>query len=224
MDAAGIDKVKRDFAQAARRAVRLGFDGIELHAAHGYLLHTFLSPLSNQRNDAYGGSLDNRMRLPLEVFDAVRDAVPPSVPVWVRVSATDWVEGGWDVDSTIAFGRELKARGCAAMHVSSGGVSSRQKLVLGPGYQVPLAQRIKADVGLPTIAVGLITEPAQAEAIVAEGHADAVALARAMLIDPHWPWRAANELGAQVVAPQPYWRAHPNGVKGLFVGAKIGMR
>ncbi len=224
LDAAGIDKIKRDFAQAARRAVRLGFDGIELHSAHGYLLHQFLSPISNRRDDAYGGSLDNRMRLPLEVFDAVRDVVPADVPVWVRMSATDWVDGGWDVDSTVVYGRALKARGCAALHVSSGGVSMKQQIKPSPGYQVPLAQRVKAEVGLPVIAVGLITEPAQAEAIVAEGHADAVALARAMLVDPRWPWRAANELGAQVVAPQPYWRAHPNGVKGLFVGAKIGMR
>ena len=224
LDAAGIEKVKHDFAQAARRAVRLGFDGIELHAAHGYLLHTFLSPLSNRRSDEYGGSLENRMRLPLEVFGAVRDAVPPNVPVWVRVSATDWVDGGWDIDSTIAFGLALKARGCAALHVSSGGVSSQQRIKLEPGYQVPLAHRVKADVGLPTVAVGLITEPRHAEAIVAERKADAVALARAMLADPRWPWRAANELGAQVVAPQPYWRAHPNGVKGLFAGASIGMR
>ncbi len=224
LDHAGIDKIRRDFARAAQRAVRLGFAGIELHSAHGYLLHQFLSPLSNQRSDAYGGSLDNRMRLPLEVFDSVRDAVPANVPVWARVSATDWVDGGWDVDNTIAFGRALKARGCAALHVSTGGVSMKQQLEPGPGWQVPLAQRVKAAVGLPVIAVGMITEPAQAEAIVAEGQADAVALARAMLVDPHWPWRAANELGGQVVAPQPYWRAHPNGVKGLFVGAKIGMR
>ncbi len=224
LDIAGIEKLKRDFALAAQRAVRLGFDGIELHAAHGYLLHQFLSPLSNQRSDAYGGSLSNRIRLALEVFDAVRAAVPPNVPVWVRVSATDWVEGGWDLDSTFAFGHELKSRGCAAMHVSTGGISSKQQIKPGPGYQVPFAQRVKAELGLPTLAVGLITEATQAEAIVATGQADAVALARAMLVNPHWPWHAADQLGAQVVAPQPYWRAHPNGIKGLFAGAKIGMR
>jgi 2,4-dienoyl-CoA reductase-like NADH-dependent reductase (Old Yellow Enzyme family) len=224
LDAAGIEKVVHDFAHAARRAARLGFDGIELHAAHGYLLHQFLSPLSNHRDDAYGGSLDNRMRLPLEVLDAVRAAVPANVPVWMRVSATDWVDGGWDLDSTIAFARAAKARGCAAMHVSSGGVSSAQRIELRPGYQVPLARRVKAEIGLPTITVGLITEPAHAESIVAAGDADAVALARAMLADPRWPWRAADELGAQVAAPPPYWRAHPKGVKGLFAGASIGMR
>ena len=163
------------------------------------------------------------MRFPLEVFEAVRAAVPPQIPVWVRVSATDWVDGGWDVDGTIAFGRALKDLGCAAMHVSSGGVSPLQKITLVPGYQVPLAQSVKAGVGLPTIACGLITEPEQAEAIVAEGRADAVALARAMLYDPRWPWHAAARLGAQVSAPPQYWRSRPRELKDLFKAARVEM-
>jgi 2,4-dienoyl-CoA reductase-like NADH-dependent reductase (Old Yellow Enzyme family) len=224
LDADGLRRVRDDFVAAARRAARLGLDGIELHAAHGYLLHQFLSPLANRRDDAYGGSLENRMRFPLEVFDAVRAAFPANKPVWVRVSATDWVEGGWDPESTVAFGQALKARGCAALHVSTGGVSPLQKIALGPGYQVPFAQRVKAEVGLPTIAVGLITDPAQAEAIVAQGQADAVALARAMLYDPRWPWHAAAQLGARVTAPKQYWRSQPREHKDLFEAASYGQR
>ncbi|MFT3819183.1 MAG: NADH:flavin oxidoreductase/NADH oxidase [Rubrivivax sp.] len=225
LDAAGLRRVRQQFVDAARRAVQAGFDGVELHCAHGYLLHQFLSPLSNRRDDEYGGSLDNRMRFPLEVFDAVRAAMPADRPLWVRLSATDWVDGGgWDLPSSIAFSRALQARGCAAVHVSSGGVSPRQQIALGPGYQVPLAQAIKQAAGLPTIAVGLITEAAQAEAIVAEGRADAVALARAMLYDPRWPWHAAAQLGAQVQAPPAYWRSQPRELKNLFAGAAIGMR
>lgn len=224
LDAAGLRDIRRAFADAARRAARAGFDGLELHAAHGYLLHQFLSPLSNVRDDAYGGSLEGRMRFPLEVFEAVREAFPADRPVWVRVSATDWVDGGWDVASTVAFGQALKARGCAAIHVSSGGVSPRQRIPLGPGYQVGLAAEVRAGTGLPTIAVGLITEPEQAEAIVAGGQADAVALARAMLYDPRWPWHAAARLGAQVEVPPAYWRSQPRDLKDLFKGAHIGMR
>ncbi len=224
LDAAGLAKIRADFVAAARRAARAGFDGIELHAAHGYLLHSFLSPLSNQRDDAYGGSLDKRLRFPLEVFEAVREAFPAERPVWVRVSATDWVDGGWDLDGTVALARALQSRGCAAIHVSSGGLSQRQRIPLGPGYQVPLAAAVKAAVDLPVIAVGLITEPEQAEAIVAEGRADAVALARAMLYDPRWPWHAAARLGAQVAVPHQYWRSQPRDLKDLFTGARIGMR
>jgi 2,4-dienoyl-CoA reductase-like NADH-dependent reductase (Old Yellow Enzyme family) len=224
LDADGLERVRNAFVAAALRAARLGIDAIELHGAHGYLLHQFLSPLANQRTDAYGGSLANRMRFPLEVFDAVRAAFPAGKPVWMRVSATDWVEGGWDVESTIAFGEALKARGCAALHVSSGGVSPRQQIRLGPGYQVPFAQRVKEAVGLPTIAVGLITQAEQAEAIVASGQADAVALARAMLYDPRWPWHAAAKLGAQVSAPPQYWRSQPREFKELFAGAHFGQR
>lgn len=222
LDRAGLDRVRDNFVKAAQRAVRLGFDGIEIHAAHGYLLHEFLSPLSNQRSDAYGGSLENRMRFPLEVFDAVRAAVPAAIPVWVRVSATDWVPGGWDIEGTVAFSKCLKERGCAAMHVSSGGLSPAQEIPLKPGYQVPFAQRVKADVGLPTFAVGLITEPQQAEAILANGEADAIALARAMLYDPRWPWHAAAELGAQVAAPKQYLRSQPHQLKNLFLPPNAG--
>ncbi|HYF18391.1 MAG TPA: NADH:flavin oxidoreductase/NADH oxidase [Ramlibacter sp.] len=224
LDEAGLRKVREDFVAAAVRAVRLGFEGIELHGAHGYLLHQFLSPLGNQRGDAWGGSLDRRLRFPLEVFEAVRAAVPAGVPVWMRLSATDWVEGGWDVEHTIAMARELERRGCAAIHVSSGGVSPAQAIRLGPGYQVPFARRVKEAVGLPTIAVGLITEPQQAEAIVAAGEADAVALARAMLYDPRWPWHAAAQLGASVQGPRQYWRSQPREFKDLFEGSAFGQR
>jgi 2,4-dienoyl-CoA reductase-like NADH-dependent reductase (Old Yellow Enzyme family) len=226
LDAAGLQRIKDAFVQAARRADALGLDAIELHAAHGYLLHQFLSPIANRREDAHGGSLENRMRFPLEVFEAVRAAVPQRLPVGVRISATDWVEGGWDVAQSIVFAQALAARGCAFVDVSSGGVSPLQKIPVGPGYQVPLAEQVKAAVpGLPTFAVGLVTEPAQAEAIVAEDRADAVALGRAMLFEPHWPWRAAMELGAQVDVPPQYWRSQPREAKALFGdAARIGMR
>ena len=224
LDAAGLKRLRSAFVSAAQRAARLGIDGIEVHAAHGYLLHQFLSPIANKREDDYGGSLENRMRFPLEVFDAVREAFPAERPVWARVSATDWVPGGWDIDGTVALSHALKARGCAAIHVSSGGVSPRQVITLGPGYQVPFAQRVKAEVGMPTIAVGLITEPEQAEAIIKRGEADAVSLARAMLYDPRWPWHAAAKLGARVSAPKQYWRSQPREFKDLFDGAQFGAR
>jgi 2,4-dienoyl-CoA reductase-like NADH-dependent reductase (Old Yellow Enzyme family) len=224
LDAAGMQRVKQAFADSARRAERLGFEVIELHAAHGYLLHQFLSPLANRRDDAYGGSLENRMRFPLEVFEAARAAVPSGISVGVRVSGTDWVEGGWDVEQTVRFARELKARGCDFIDVSSGGVSSSQKITLGPGYQVSLAERIKRDAGMPTMAVGLITEPAQAEEILRQGQADMVALARGMLFDPRWPWHAAAQLGGQAAAPRQYWRSQPQGLKALFGETRIGQR
>ncbi len=224
LDTEGLARVREAFVAAARRAARLGIEGIEIHAAHGYLLHQFLSPLANHRDDAYGGSLENRLRFPLEVFDAVRAAFPAERPVWVRVSAVDWVEGGWDLEGTVAFARALEARGCAAIHVSSGGVSPKQAIALGAGYQVPFAERVKAEVGIPVIAVGLITEARQAEAILAEGRADAISLARAILYDPRWPWHAAAELGAQVKAPVQYWRSQPREFKDLFENAKFGAR
>jgi 2,4-dienoyl-CoA reductase-like NADH-dependent reductase (Old Yellow Enzyme family) len=224
LDAAGLERVKAAFVRAARRAEALGIDAIELHAAHGYLLHQFLSPIANQRDDAYGGSPENRMRFPLEVFEAVRAAVPARMPVGVRISATDWVEGGWDVEQSIVLAKALAARGCGFVHVSSGGVSPQQKIALSPGYQVPLAERIKAEIDLPVIAVGLITEPTHAEAIVANGQADCVAVARAVLFEPHWPWRAAAELGGQVEAPPQYWRSQPRELKALFGDTRIGMR
>jgi 2,4-dienoyl-CoA reductase-like NADH-dependent reductase (Old Yellow Enzyme family) len=224
LDERGLARVRDAFVAAALRAVRLGLDGIELHAAHGYLLHQFLSPLANHRTDAYGGSRENRLRFPLEVFEAVRAAVPADFPVWVRVSAIDWVEGGWNVADTVAFAQALQARGCAAIHVSSGGVSPEQAIRLGPGYQVPFARQVKAGVDIPVIAVGLITEPEQADAIVRAGEADAVALARAMLYDPRWPWHAAAALGGHVTAPRQYWRSQPREFKDLFASASFGQR
>ena len=224
MTRADLQRVREAFVAAARRAQAIGIDAIEIHAAHGYLLHEFLSPLSNARSDEYGGSLENRMRFALEVFDAVRAAVPASMPVGIRISATDWVEGGWDLEQSVALGRELRARGCSFVHVSSGGLSPLQKIPLGPNYQVPLAERMRRETGLPTIAVGLITEPDQAQNMVVQGQADLVALARAMLFDPRWPWHAAAQLGAQVQAPPQYWRSQPRGMENLFAGAKIGQR
>ena len=224
LDASGLARIRAAFVQAARYAAELGLQAVELHCAHGYLLHQFLSPLSNQRDDAYGGSLANRMRYPLEVFDAVRAALPADVPLGVRVSATDWVEGGWDLEQTITFAQALKSRGCAWIDVSSGGVSPRQQIPIGPGYQVPLAQAVRAATGLPTLAVGLITEARQAESIVADGQADLVALARTLLWNPHWPWHAAAELGAQVKVPPPYWRSEPRDARGVFANAAIGQR
>jgi len=216
LDAQGLAAVRQAFVDAAVRAHRLGIGLIELHGAHGYLLHQFLSPLANRREDRYGGSLENRLRFPLEVFEAVREAVPPEVTVGIRISATDWVEGGWDLEQSLALAQALKLRGCDFIHVSSGGLSERQQIPAGPGFQVPFAERIRRESGLPTIAVGLITEPRQAEAIVADGQADLVALARGILYDPRWPWHAAAELGAQVKAPPQYWRSAPAGTGALF--------
>jgi len=216
LDAAGLRRVKDAFVAAAGRAARLGIDAVQLHGAHGYLLHQFLSPLSNRRGDEYGGSLENRMRFPLEVFEAVRAAFPPERPVTMRVSGTDWVAGGWDIEQTIAFARALEARGCAAIHVSSGGLDPAQAIPAGPNYQVPLARAVKQAVGIPVVAVGLITGFEQAEAIVATGDADMIALARTILYDPRWPWHAAAELGAQVTAPNQYLRSQPRRYKDLF--------
>ena len=211
-----IDAVVEAFVMGARRADRLGLDVVEIHAAHGYLLHQFLSPLSNQRDDAYGGSLENRMRLTLRVFDAVRAALPATRAVGVRISATDWVEGGWDLAQSVVLARALEARGCDFIDVSSGGLSARQKIAVGPGFQVPFAEAIKQVVSMPVIAVGLITDAQQAERIVGDGRADAVALARAMLYDPRWPWHAAAQLGATVDAPPQYLRCEPREAKGLL--------
>lgn len=211
-----IEEIKQAFIDSAIRADRLGLELIEVHAAHGYLLHQFLSPLANQRNDQYGGSLENRMRLVLEIFSEVRRVFPVNKPVGVRISATDWVEGGWDLAQSVALSQALEALGCDYIHVSSGGLSPQQQISVGPSYQVPFSQQIKQAVTIPVIAVGLITEPEQAEAILAEGKSDAVALARGILYDPRWPWHAAAKLGAKVNAPQQYWRSEPHEVKGLF--------
>jgi 2,4-dienoyl-CoA reductase-like NADH-dependent reductase (Old Yellow Enzyme family) len=224
LDAAGLARVRQAFVDAARRAARLGIDALEIHSAHGYLLHEFLSPIANQRTDEYGGSLENRMRFPLEVFDAVRAAFPAHQPVGVKVSATDWVDGGWDLQQTIAYSSELHQRGADWVAASSGGLSPLQKIPIGPGYQVPFAQAVRAATGVNTMAVGLITEAQQAEAIIASGKAHLVALARAMLYDPRWPWHAAAQLDATVEAPPQYWRSQPQGLKRLFGDAASGQR
>ena len=224
LDVTGIQRIVDAFVSSAQRAHALGFDAIELHAAHGYLLHEFLSPIANQRTDEFGGSLVNRMRFPLAVFDAVRAAVPESMPVGVRISATDWVDGGWDIEQSVVLSRELAQRGCAFMHVSSGGISPLQKIAVGPNYQVPFAARIRAEVAIPVIAVGMITEAQQAEKILVDGNADMIALARAILYDPRWPWHAAAELGAQVDAPPQYWRSQPRDQKHLFGETVMGQR
>lgn len=216
LDRAGLDRVRIAFADAARRAGRLGIDAIQIHAAHGYLLHQFLSPLSNHRTDEYGGSLENRMRFPLEIFDAVRAAFPEGKPISVRVSGTDWAEDGWDIEQTIVFARALRFRGCDVIHVSSGGLTPAQKIPVAPGYQVPLARAVKAATGLPTVAVGLITNFEHAESIVVTGDADMIALARTILYDPRWPWHAAAQLGASAKAPPQYLRCQPSQYRNLF--------
>jgi 2,4-dienoyl-CoA reductase-like NADH-dependent reductase (Old Yellow Enzyme family) len=216
LDRDGLRRVRDGFASSAARAAALGLDLIQLHAAHGYLMHQFLSPLSNQRDDEYGGSLENRMRFPLEIFDAVRAAFPAGKIVSVRVSGTDWVPGGWDIEQTVAFARALEQRGCDAIHVSSGGLHPAQTIPAGPSYQVPLARAVRSAVRMPVIAVGLITGFEQAEAIVSTGDADMIALARTVLYDPRWPWHAAAALGGQVRAPDQYLRSQPSQFRDLF--------
>jgi 2,4-dienoyl-CoA reductase-like NADH-dependent reductase (Old Yellow Enzyme family) len=216
LDRDGLARVRDGFAAAAGRAARLGLDALQLHAAHGYLLHAFLSPLSNRRDDAYGGSLENRMRFPLEVFEAVRAAFPAGKPVSVRVSATDWADGGWTVEEAAVLAQALEARGCDAIHVSSGGLTPAQRIPVGPSYQVPLARAIKAKTRMPVIAVGLITEFDQAEAIVGTGDADLVALARTILFNPRWPWHAAAHFGARIRVPNQYLRSQPRQYQHLF--------
>lgn len=216
MDRTAMTDVRQAFVAAARRAARLGIEAVQIHAAHGYLLHEFLSPLSNRRDDEFGGSLENRMRFPLEVFDAVRDAFPADRAVSMRVSGTDWVDGGWTLEETLAFAQALDRRGCSAIHVSSGGLHPSQSIPVGPGYQVPLARAIKAKVAMPVVAVGLITDYDHAESIIGTGDADLVALARALLYNPRWPWHAAAHLGASVKAPPQYLRSQPRQFPNLF--------
>lgn len=207
LDESGIKAVIRAFAYATRRALAAGFEVVEIHAAHGYLLHQFLSPLTNTRTDGYGGSFEGRTRLVREVTTAVRALWPGNLPLFVRISATDWVEGGWDLDQSVELAKILKGLGVDLVDCSSGGLSPHQKIALGPGYQVPFAARIRAEAGLPTGAVGLITEPGQAEQVLAEGSADLVLLARELLRDPRWPLRAAQALGVEVPWPAQYARA-----------------
>ena len=222
MTQAHLDATRDAFVQAAIRSERIGVDAIELHGAHGYLLHQFLSPLSNQRTDAYGGSFDNRIRYPLEVFSAVRAAYHGVLGL--RVSATDWVEGGWDIAQCTELSRRLKALGCDFIHVSSGGISPLQQLTPSAGYQVPLARQIRQGSDLTTIAVGMITEPQQAEAILQAGDADMIALARPFLYQPRWGWQAAAALGGHVEAHAAYWRCLPAGTPPIFSNTSIGMR
>ncbi len=207
MTAAEIAALPGLFAAAASRALAAGFEVVELHFAHGYLVHEFLSPLSNRRSDAYGGAFAGRARLALDIAEAVRRVWPQRLPLFARVSATDWLDGGWDLPQTVELARGLKARGVDFIDCSSGGLAPHAKIPLGPGYQVPFAEAVRREVGVAVGAVGLITEPAQAEAIVAEGKADAVLLARELLRDPHWPLRAAKALGASAPWPRQYLRA-----------------
>jgi 2,4-dienoyl-CoA reductase-like NADH-dependent reductase (Old Yellow Enzyme family) len=207
MDRAAMDKVIGDFTAAAKRTAAAGFLLAEVHCAHGYLAHEFLSPLSNQRTDEYGGSLENRARFPLEIVRAVRAAFPENLPVWVRISAVDWVEDGLTIEDSVAFARLLKQEGIDLVDVSSGGNDPRQKIAVGPGYQVPFAERIRREAGIATGAVGMITEPAQAEAILEAGQADIVLLAREFLRDPYWPIHAADTLGYAMSWPVQYERA-----------------
>ncbi len=204
-----IGDVIGDFVAATQRSLEAGFRVIELHAAHGYLLHEFLSPLANTRTDAYGGSFENRTRLLRDVSSAVRAVLPDDVPLFVRISATDWAEGGWDLEQSVRLAADLKPLGVDLIDVSSGAAVMHQKIAIGPGYQVPFAERIRADAGIPTGAVGLITEATQANEVLVEGRADLVFLARELLRDPYWPLHAASVLGAEIEWPVQYVRAKP---------------
>lgn len=206
------------FAQSAVRAVDAGFDLIEIHAAHGYLLHQFMSPLSNQRTDEYGGIFENRIRFTLEVFQAIQNAVPKDFPIGIRISATDWMEGAdsWDVESSVGLAKALAQMGAVYIHVSSGGLDQQQNIKIGANYQVPFAKTIKENVDIPIIAVGLITEADQAEEILQKGEADAIGLARAILYNPRWPWHAAATLKDEISISPQYLRSQPHGMKSLF--------
>ena len=219
---AQMAKVRDAFVTAAQRAARMGIDAVEIHCAHGYLLHEFLSPIANRRIDAYGGSLDNRMRFPLELFAAVRKVFDGVLGL--RLSATDWVEGGWDAAQSTEFAKRLKDAGCDFIHVSSGGVSPAQKITLGAGFQVPFARQIRQASGLLTTAVGLITDAHQAEAILQAGDADLIALARAFLYQPRWGWQAAAALGGEVAANPVYWRCLPREAQAVFGKVSMGVR
>ena len=207
MDADDIAKVKDDFVAAADRSVNAGFQVIELHAAHGYLLHEFLSPLSNKRTDEYGGDLTGRMKLPLDIAKAVRDEVPHHIPIFVRISATDWADEGWDLEQSIEFARNLKDLGIDLIDCSTGGLVSYAQIPVERNYQVSFAEAIRREAGIATSAVGLITEPAQAEAILESGQADAIMVARQFLREPYLAFRAAKELGADIDVPKQYGRA-----------------
>jgi 2,4-dienoyl-CoA reductase-like NADH-dependent reductase (Old Yellow Enzyme family) len=210
-----IEQAKLAWRDATRRAAEIGVDLIELHFAHGYLVNEFLSPLINHRDDRYGGSRENRMRLALEIYDVCRAAFPADRPIGVRISATDWVDGGWGVEDSVALARELKARGCDYLCTSSGGVSLKQKIPTGPLYQMPLAEAVRKGSGITTVAVGQITEPQQAEDILGKGQADLIAIGRRLMFDPHWAWRAASELGVFLKYPARYRNANPRIGQGM---------
>lgn len=227
-DAMSVDRMsalKAQFVSAVERSARAGFDAIELHCAHGYLMHQFLSPIANRRTDEYGGSLENRMRFPQEVFSAMRAAWPSRKPMGVRLSATDWdPASSWDIEESLQFSNLLEASGCDWIDVSSGGVSRNQKIDIKPGYQVQFSARIKSAVNIPVMAVGLISEPEQAQEILTNGQADMIALGRALLFNPRWVWHAADRLGATVDAPVQYWRSTPSEAGRLFGDTRIGQR
>jgi 2,4-dienoyl-CoA reductase-like NADH-dependent reductase (Old Yellow Enzyme family) len=211
LDLTGLQAVTKAFARAAERALEAGFDLLEIHSAHGYLLHEFLSPLSNQRTDQYGGPFENRIRLLVEVVDAVRTVWPEELPLQVRISATDWAEGGWDIDQSVALAKVLKQHKVDLVDVSSGGMVPNAVMPLGPGYQTPFAERIRREAQIPTGTVGMITDASQAEHILRTGQADVVLLARELLRDPYWPLHAAKQLGDAVTWPSQYLRASPQG-------------
>jgi len=206
----GLATVKKQFVDAAVRAARIGFDVVELHVGHGYLLHEFVSPISNQRADQYGGSLDNRIRFPLEVFEAVRAVLPKGIACGARITGSDWIDGGVSPDEMVVFAKELKSRGCAFVDVTSGQIDPRQKIPFSPGYNVEFARRAKKEAGISAMSVGMITSAQQAERIVSAGDADMVALARGAMDDPRWAWHAARELGAETAYPPNYQRCHPS--------------
>lgn len=209
MDEADMEKVREDFRSAACRALTAGFQILELHMAHGYLLHSFLSPLSNHRTDRYGGTLENRMRFPLEIGRTVREVWPADLPMWVRISASDWVEGGWSLDQSLFLAHELKLCGVDVVDCSSGGLTPEARIPVAPGYQTSFSARIRQEANIQTVAVGMITDPVQAEHILVTGQADGVSLAREMLRDPYWPLHAAHRLGQDVSWPEQYARAKP---------------
>jgi len=222
LDAQGLERIKQAFAKAAQRAEAMGIEAIELHGAHGYLLHQFLSPIANHRTDSYGGNFDNRTRFPMEVFEAVRAVYKGSLGM--RISASDWVENGWTPEETADFSLRLKLAGADFVHISSGGVAAQQKIAIGPDYQVPFAKLVKQKTGMPTITVGLITDPQQAEDILVRGDADLIALARAFLYKPRWVWEAAAALNGKVQASPQYWRCMPREAQGIFEAVQMGQR
>jgi len=209
MTKADIARVREEFVQATRRAERIGYDLVEMHAGHGYLGHEFLSPLSNKRTDEYGGKLENRMRFPLETFAAMRAAWPADKPMGVRISVTDWVEGGWDADQSVVFAKELKKLGCDYIDISSGALDPRQQVPFAPGYNIPFAAKVKKESGLPTMCVGLITSARECEDFIASGKTDFVVLARGMMWNPRFAWHAAEELGADAPYAPKYMACHP---------------